>query len=195
MNPRPRRRRERGAILVELSIVAPFLIMLVAMGLELGLVLRDHMTVASAARSGARVGSSAQTTRLADYELLQAVGAGLGSVDPADVEAIVVFKPDASGHMPSTCRTHSVNGRCNRYTAVDLSRPATDFTGVSTCLGSAPDKAWCPLDRIRDQASATGPDWLGVYLQIRHRTAVPAFRGDVSVSDRTVMRLEPRFGP
>lgn len=186
-------RGERGAVLAEFSIVAPLLLLLVMMGLELGLLMRDEMTVSAATRAGARVGSSAQTTRLADYDLLQAVAAGLGSVDPTAVELIVVFESDANGDVPAGCMTASRPGTCNRYTAADLTRPATDFRGTSSCTGSSPDRSWCPATRNRDQAAPGGPDWLGVYVRVRHDSAVPGFLDSTVVTDKTVMRLEPRF--
>lgn len=194
--PSRRRGSERGAVMVELAIVAPLLVLLVMMGLELALVLRGQLTVSSAGRAGARVGSSAHTSRLADFDLLSAIKSGLGDIDLADVELVVVFEPDGSGNMPASCRTASVTGTCNRYTGVDLiNLDVADFTGTTSCTGSSPDRFWCPATRVRDQAAAAGPDWLGVYLQIRHGSSAPAFLGDRSLSDKTVMRLEPRLTP
>lgn len=183
-------------MLVELTIVAPMLVLLVMMGLELALVLRAQMTVSSAARAGARVGSSANTTRLADFDLLSAIKSGLGDIDLTDVELVVVFEPDGSGNMPAACRTSSVTNTCNRYTGSDLmSLDIATFTGTTSCTGSSPDRFWCPVTRVRDQAAAAGPDWFGVYLRVSHESSAPAFLGDRSLSDKTVMRLEPRLTP
>lgn len=186
-------RGERGAVLAEFSIVAPLLILMVFMGLELGLLLRDEMTVSAAARAGARAGSSAQTTRLADYDVLQAVATALGPVDPADVESIVVFEPDVNGNVPPGCLTASVRGTCNRYTGADLARPVAHFRGTTSCTRASPDRAWCPPRRNRDQASPAGPDWLGVYVRIRHDSTIPGFLDSSVITDKTVMRLEPRL--
>lgn len=195
MRSSTKRPRERGAVLVELAIISPLLILLVLMGTETGMVLRDHLTISAASRSGARVGSSSGVARLADHDVLQAVAAGLGSVPTSDVELVIVFEPDAGGQMAPACRTSSQNGLCNRYTGADLARPSSDFTGTTSCTGSSPDRYWCPLLRERDQASVDGPDWFGVYVQIRHRSLAQGFMGDRSLSNTTVMRLEPRFTP
>jgi Flp pilus assembly protein TadG len=73
-------------VLVELAVVVPVLIVLVLMSFQLGMMLRQDMTVSAAARAGARVGSSAGVDREADYEVLQAVAAGLGTIPVADIE-------------------------------------------------------------------------------------------------------------
>lgn len=191
---RSRGQRQRGAVLVELAIIVPLLISLLVVGLELGLALRDKMTVTAAARSGARVGSSLGRVRLADHDILESVRVGLSRVDPNDVLVLVIFEPDASGNMPPSCRATSINGVCNRYSSSQIQTlTEADFTGVNSCTGSSPDREWCPVDRNRDLAAAGGPDWLGVYLEIVHRSSAPAFLGDRVISDKVVMRLEPRF--
>ena len=180
-------------MLVELAVVVPVLIVLVLMSFQLGMMLRQDMTVSAAARAGARVGSSAGVDREADYEVLQAVAAGLGTIPVADIELVVVFKSDGGGQVPAACLAASQSGVCNRYTAADLTRPVSDFGDTTSCAASSPDRFWCPVDRERDQASLTGPDWFGVYVQVRNHSVAPTFLGDRSLSDTVVMRLEPRF--
>jgi hypothetical protein len=179
--------------MVEMAIVAPVLVMLVLLAFEMSLLLRETMTVQSATRAGARVGSSAHTTRLSDYETLQAVRAGLGDTPASDVQLVIVFKPDGNGLMDPACRTASVADLCNRYTGADFSRSVSDFDTGASCPASAPDHHWCPSDRNRDQASPGGPDWFGVHVEVLHRTV--GWIPDRTVADTVVMRLEPRYTP
>jgi hypothetical protein len=187
------RQRQRGAVTIELAIVAPLLVLLLIGSIEVGSVLRSGMTASSAARAGVRVGASGAVGRLADHEILQSVRAGLGEVAAADIEAVIVYRADGNGAMAAGCLTASVPGQCNRYTAADLTRPATDFGGSTACSSSAPDRFWCPLARQRQQAVHGGPDWLGVHVRFRHHSLFGTYFADRSVSDRAVMQLEPEF--
>jgi hypothetical protein len=108
---------------------------------------------------------------------------------------VVVFKPDANGQMHPNCKMSSQTDLCNRYTAADLGRPTADYTGTSSCTGTSPDRFWCPVTRERDQAAVAGPDWYGLYVQVRHHSMAPGVLGDRSLTNTTVMRLEPRFQP
>ncbi len=185
-----RRRRERGAVLVETALVVPILILLAIGIAELGLIVRDRQTAVSATRSAARVVSSAGNTRLADFDAIASLAASLADVDPADIEWIVIFAPEADGSMPVGCERGDVTGTCNHYQGGDLSLLATDFTGTTSCRFGAPDTSWCPTSRETRQS--VGPDWIGVSVQLSHRSIAP-FLGDRSISDTTIMRLEPRF--
>jgi Flp pilus assembly protein TadG len=49
------RARERGAVLVELALVGPLLVLLLITFLDLGLVLREYQVLQNAAREGARL--------------------------------------------------------------------------------------------------------------------------------------------
>ncbi|MCP5030888.1 MAG: hypothetical protein GY939_03735 [Actinomycetia bacterium] len=185
-----RRRRERGAVLVETAIVVPILILLAIGIAELGLIVRDRQTAVSATRSAARVVSSSGDTRLADYDAIASLAASLADVDPNDIQRIVIFAPDADGSMPAGCELSAVTGICNHYQGSDLSLVATDFAGTTDCSFGAPDASWCPISRETRQS--VGPDWIGVNVQLSHHSIAP-FLSDRSIADTTVMRLEPRF--
>ncbi len=186
-----RRRRQRGAVLVELAIVTPFLLMVVLGMTELGLRMGDQQDVVSGTRAAARVGSSAGDSRLADHDILQSLAGALEPFEPADIQQIIVYKAAADGSMPAGCDTGPQAGLCNHYTAADLARPSGDFTTAgSSCATTAPDASWCPLDRNAEQYP--GADWIGVYVAVGRETVAP-FLGDTVIDDQTVMRLEPRF--
>jgi TadE-like protein len=53
-------RREAGAIIIELALVMPFLVILFTTIIDLGLLIREHQVVQNAAREGARFSSLPQ---------------------------------------------------------------------------------------------------------------------------------------
>jgi Flp pilus assembly protein TadG len=183
------RRAERGAALVELALVVPILVMLVVGIAEFGFGYKDRMTVQTATRTGARVGSNLGNNAQSDYNILQGVKSALGSVSTANIQMIVVYKSTtADGAVPATCLAGtSVAGSCNVYNAAALSAASTSFG----CGTGALDVMWCPTTRSVDQGS--GLDYLGVYVQVRHNF-ISGFLGSRSVTlkDKAVLRLEPQ---
>lgn len=193
-----RRRRadgERGALMVEMAIVAPLLALVIAGVLEFGLAWRDNLTVANAGRAGVRTVSRGGDDRLADYETLQSVRGALNSIDPGLIDYLVIYESTTADGGPSpTCAagsTSTVPGeRCNVYSASDLSTlvPA-DFTGTTDC-STAPDRFFCPVtDRETD--FDIGPGYVGVHLSVNRDFITGAFPGSITITDHSVMRLEP----
>ncbi len=187
-------RRERGAVIVELTIVVPLLLLLVLGLVELGFRTHSAQTIVGATRSAARVGSSAGDDRLADYVALQALAGGLRDYEAAEIERIIIFNANAAdGSLPAGCESASVPGECNHYSASDFSLAPSAFTSSgSGCSFGSPDLQWCPLGRDADQYP--NADWIGVEVWINHSSTAP-FLGDTVLKERTIMRLEPRFEP
>jgi Flp pilus assembly protein TadG len=190
-----RARGERGAALTEFALMLPILIMLAIGILEFGLGWRDSMTVSNTLRAGARVGSNAGNDRLADFNTIEAVESAIKAIPNTQILRLIIYKSTtANGSVPANCLSVTapggVNGSCNVYSAAQISSlTAADFTGT-TCSGSAPDRYWCPTDRISQQAS--GADYLGVYLEVDHDYVTKLFPGGgITITDNAVMRLEP----
>ena len=55
-------------------------------------------------------------------------------------------------------------------------------TGCSTSR----DRFWCPTTRVTSQATAAGPDYLGVYIKVNHRTSTKMFGSTMVVQDTAV---------
>ncbi len=193
---RPDGRRQRGAALVEVTIVVPLLLTMVLGLAELGFRTQESQNVVNATRSGARVISSSGNSRSADHDALLAIGGAVDNFDPTDIVKIIIFKPELDGSMPAGCINFPLNNECNHYDGTDLTLPATSFagtefvSGVETCAATSADTTWCPLDRNVEQYPSA--DWIGVYIQVKHKTIAP-FLPDTTLSDTTIMRLEPRF--
>jgi Flp pilus assembly protein TadG len=204
---RPRHRHgtcsERAAVLVELALILPLLLGLSLAVFDIGMGWRASMTVTSAARAGARVGSNLGVESHADQAALAAVSAALGSIPPAEIDLIVIYRSDgAAGGVPAACTTTTAraNGgdpsaRCNTYTAADL-QAAVAGTGMNfdgACAGRR-DSAWCSTTRNNSQVSSAGPDYLGVYVRIHHSTSTKIFGSSLTIDDHAVMRIEPNAG-
>ena len=191
-----RARGERGTAIVELVLIVPVLLTLAVGIAEFGLGWRDSLTVSNAMRAGARVGSAAANNRTADYEVLQAVRAAVADLPTGAVERIVVY--DAAGldgDVPTTCTQGTPGPTCNVYTEADLTRPVSAFGGTATsCAADAIDRFWCPTQRKARQSGVGGPpDYLGVWVQVRHDFVTGLFGGGLTITDGAVMRLEPQL--
>jgi len=198
-----RARGERGAVLVEMTIIFPLLMVISLAILDLGLGWRTNLTVSNASRSGARVASNLGVDVQADKEALRAIGAALGSIPTSEIDMVVIFESTSSnGTVPSDCTTSTAKANggsstwsCNTYTGTEVAAIAggagpTFGTGCSTSR----DRFWCPTNRVTSQATAAGPDYLGVYIKVNHRTSTKMFGSTMVVQDTAVMRLEPGAG-
>ncbi len=177
--------RERGAALVEMALVLPFLFMLAFGLLETGMGWRNAITVTSAARQGARVSSHLGVNPQADREGLLAVQAVMGS-DMDQVELVIFYEATASGDMPPGCLTNSISGKCNRYTPAMIG----DLGNDAAWGCASHDGDWCPVGRDDDVRTA---DHLGVYIQFQHEYFTGVFPGTAPLIKRqTIMRIEPK---
>ncbi|MGE0878564.1 MAG: TadE/TadG family type IV pilus assembly protein [Acidimicrobiia bacterium] len=179
---------DRGAVIVESALILPLLLTLMLAIGEFGLAWRGRSTVQTAVRSGARAGSSLGTAATADYDILQGIAAGLGSLT-GDVTKIVVYKSTtADGAVPSACLAGAVTGSCNVYTSAAFSYPSSSFG----CRGTGIDDAWCPTRRVADITDPAGLDYLGVYIEVHHDYIAKLFGSGVTIKDHTVLRVEPQ---
>jgi hypothetical protein len=69
-----RRRRDRGAALIEAAIIMPVLILVVIVIMEYGLAFKDYLTVSYLSREGARIGAPAGDDLEADCAVLTGLG-------------------------------------------------------------------------------------------------------------------------
>jgi hypothetical protein len=176
---RARLGREDGAVLVEAAFAFPVLILLVLGILEFGLIFKDALTVTSATRAGARVASA--LSRQINYQTsTQASVLGLLSpaVNTSGIQYLTIYKADGSTGKPvdgdfETCTT------CYRYTWNDSTKSWAD-QGVSW--------AW---DQQFACGGATDTDYVGVYVRYRHAKLTGLFGSAQTLTDSTVMRLEP----
>jgi hypothetical protein len=202
MTPTRRPRGERGSIVAEMAMIAPFLIVLMLGIFELGMMLRTDIAIANASRTGARVGSSSGQATLSDYSILTALGGALRNVEGATINYVTIYKVSGSNKTPPTACTSpsaiAAHGNaanfCNTYGAADVAAVLANPSGSQSdfgCLSGDKDAMWCPSTRVIGQASANGPDYLGVAVSMSKPTHTRLFGSNKTYTDSFVMRLEP----
>lgn len=186
------RRRDRGAVLVEIGLTTPIFLALVFGVFELGLLFRDSLTTENASRQAARAASTKGRDPEADFFIIRSAENGLAAMDLQALQYIVVFKASGPGDdVPAACRTSSQTNVCNRYTPAEFFASMDDAAGNDTGnfrCGTL-DAAWCPTTR-ETQASA-GPDYIGVHVETTHRYLTGMFGADTSLGTTTVLQIEP----
>ncbi len=183
--------RSRGAVLVEAAFVTPVFLALVLGVMEIGLAMNDNLALAHTVRAGSRVASASGDDPFADYGIIQAVKRESAALPRAQVDLVVVYKASAFGQDPTAaCKAgNDVTGVCNAYTPADFSKPKDRWA----CLSSESlDKAWCPTTR-KVSRSGAGPDYVGVWMKIRHPWLTRMFGATLTLTDASVIRLEPRL--
>ncbi len=160
----------------------------------------DLYTVFSMSQESAAVPRSAM-----EYKVIyKATGYGEGPV------------LEESEGVPGLCRSGiAVAGQCNVYRVADFAKaqeevaertrhaqalqtnPA-DVLDISKvhfgCQASSPDNSWCPADRA-DRTSSNGglgPDYVGVYMKVKHDWITNMFGSTSSITDQSVIKIEPR---
>jgi hypothetical protein len=189
---------DRGAVIVEAALAAPVFFLLLFGIIEFAIFVNGNLTIANttadAARSAAVFGNAPE----ADFNLVQAVKDDSDDGPRTDIVRIVVFKasgPDDS--VPSSCKsgtpqtvgtaTNPGVGSCNVYT------PAAHFGSTDPtefdCDAVSPSRFYCPTRR--NVAANDPPDYLGVYIQMRHSFLTGLFGGGRTLERTSIVRLEP----
>lgn len=169
------RHRDRGAVAVEAAIVAPILLLLVIGIVEFGYAYKDQLTITSAVRSGARIASSMPRNTGFAQAAANAVAAESSNIDMADVEALWVYKADASGHPGSSTSFAACTSNCIQFawngSAFVQTAGSWPATSQNACVGTE--------------------DSLGVYLKFKHVGLTTTIFNSLGLNSYTVMRLEP----
>jgi len=184
-----------GAVLVELALVFPLLVLLAIGVLEYGSAWGDATTVERALLTSGRVLSNEGNARQADQEALLALASGLEPGQRSDVQKVIIFDATTTSTVPNACRNASttgpppygVSGVCNVYTGSQVANALTGaFTGTN-CVGGW-DARWCPTTRVREPV----PDRVGVFVQVHYAPVTGLLPPSGITLDRTtVYQLEP----
>lgn len=189
---------ERGAALVEFAMVI-LLLFGISMGMiEYGRAYQGQENTLAATRSGVRATSSLGRDDLADFEALSSLKADLASSGMLDqVQLVVIYKsPSASdGNPPASCITGVASAElCNVFSGNQLRALSkttfnTNASGTGTgCSTASVSSRWCPNIRIDNQLQA---DYVGVYVKVKHPFITKYFGSDMTITQRSVMRIEP----
>lgn len=196
-----RNRRQRGAALLEMVLVAPLLILFMFGIGEFGLAWVSGNKVEGAVSAAARVGASQGSTADADRAILLQLRASLPQDLLDNVTRVVIYSSNANGDIHPQCLTNtpgtgvgsaapSVGGllsadRCNTYSGATL-RSVTDTTN----LGASQNNYWPPS--VRRDTLAQPPDYIGVLVQTRHDDFSDTFwRDGFDLERRSIYRIQP----
>lgn len=200
-----RRTGDRGATMVEFSIVALLLLALLLGIIEFSLVFRSRLTVNDAASNGVRIAAIAGNNvgiddNTADYEIIRAIREETSAIDPELIDYIVIYeaRTPAAGsplaQVPSPCRQGTpVLGRCNVYDPITaFERVQAGDIAYFNCARntSGPSCPWDPVTRS-DGPNPADVDYIGVYIRMRHHFASGLFGAGVTIETAKMSRLEP----
>ncbi len=183
-------RRDRGAVLVEMSFVAVVLIALLGAAFDFGMSWRAGLGVIEAARTGARVGSSQGNDIDADRALLTGMYSALASSGQlAKVDRVVLFKSTTTDGQVSAACINGTSGSCNTFTG-DQFRAITSTSAISStgCVTNSVRRGYCPTTRNQVQLTA---DYIGVWVRVKYDPLFPSIR-PMDIERTAVMRLEPK---
>ena len=176
---RARRGSERGAVLIETSIVGVLLTLLAFGALEYGLLLHQADDTADMVRVGSRTAAFSGTDDDADFQILSAMKTadqGLGG----GIDAVVIFKSDNNGQPSSTCANFQVDTSCNVYSGAELDNLAPYQTN--------PHTTWAP-------AARTVGDYVGIKVRSKYTMITKLFGSEGSYTDASVVQLAaPQVG-
>ncbi|MDP1821290.1 MAG: TadE/TadG family type IV pilus assembly protein [Acidimicrobiales bacterium] len=187
---------DRGAAMLELMLLLPFLLLLAFGGAELGVAWVTDNRVEGAVAQAARIGASSGGRVEADRDILVALRAGLPAGELARLDRVVVYLPiDAAGTVPPGCiksagdPTDGGLAGCNSYSGATVRGiSATSMTGFGGTVGKW-DAFWPPASR-RD-ALLDPPDHIGVWVRTTHVGITGLAFDEITVVESTVFRIQP----
>jgi hypothetical protein len=186
--------------IVEAAIATPVFLVLLFGVLEFGLAFQDYLSLHNAATSGARQGAIAGADIDADYQILQAIKSKTALPTSRIVRVVIFHADDVNTPVPAACKSGTATagtgapnytGACNVYGPADFALAASSF---QNCTSPTLSRFWCPTGRKTAERADRGngpPDWLGVYIQVRHPWITGFFGSSLPMESPAVVRLEP----
>ena len=162
-------------MLIEAAIVMPLLLTLVMGIIEFGMVFSDMQTVGSSTRAGARAAVAYSRQDGYDIQAVDAVTAALTARTSGTPQEMWIYKV-GSGTEPST---PGCAADCRHY--------VWDSTTETWVYQAGSD--WLFTDM---QACKLPLDHLAVRVKVKHDMVTGLFGDSITLTDTTVMRLEPQ---
>jgi Flp pilus assembly protein TadG len=176
--------------LVEAAFVLPILALMVFGIIEYGFVLKDYQALASATRSGARTASAEPRLAGFDTDASKAVATAMSSLQGNDTpQKLEIYWADSTTGLPWSSAAKAADEalpnsscyRCSYYTWNAATSGWTAVTQTWPATGSA----------SAEDACVGAEDTLGVFLQVSHKMFTGMFGTTKTLTDRTLIRLEP----
>ncbi|QYG92540.1 pilus assembly protein [Iamia sp. SCSIO 61187] len=189
--------RSLGAVLVEAAFVTPIFFMMVLGIGEVSLAMNDKLALANTVRAGTRVASASGNDTYADYGIIRAIVRESAALPRDQIQMIIVYRASKLGEAPpAACLTGTPQDpgasptapACNVYFPSDFDAGKDSFG----CVSSDFDRSWCPRGR-KISLSGAGTEYVGVWLKVEHPWLTKMFGDTVTLTDHSVIRLEPRL--
>ena len=197
----PRKRKERGAVLVEAAATATVFFALLFGVLEAGFLMSDYLATTSGARAATRAATTKGNDADADYAILRQIKREMSALPTSNIDKIIIFKATGPGAaVPSACLTATLhqgisnsgtNTYCNVYDRTDLTAASSKF-GCTTSYPTYYDCGWDPKTRKVAVSTGVSPDYIGVYVKVTHPAITGFFLQSYTFSSTVVYPLEPR---
>jgi hypothetical protein len=171
---------DRGAVLVEMAILLPLLIIVVFGIIEWSDAYHDSSVTADAARAGGRIASAESLNPTYATNAASAVASALQSVPAKEPVEMWVYKANTNGYPGNETGFTSCDVNCTKYVWL----PATKTFDTANPQGNGWPAA--------NQQVCTEPfDELGIFVKINHSFITNLFGATVALTDHAVFRLEP----
>jgi len=192
VDARTRRFSQSGTSVVEAAIVLPIILLVVLGTVEIGMAFRDFLTVGAVSRDGARIAALSARSDESDCAVLKGIAALATQGDIERIESVQIYKAaEGSG----------TQGATNVWTYKTGFDPAECNTPANPAIDgwSQGASAYPPSSRNTTIYPAPPPylDLIGVRVRMRHDwiTGFPPFRGNFTIDESTITRVEPEaFG-
>ena len=172
--------RDSGAVAVETALVSMLLLTLLFGIVDSSFLLKDWLTVSAAARAGARMGSSEPRWTTFAQDSADQVTNAITGLNQANLQQVWVYKAAYATGLPLSGASCATN--CVKY--------KWDSTAKKLVLLSG---SWPYLSQNACPGPVEVRDVLGVYVKYTHSAPLGFFFNGATVSESTVMWLEPSF--
>jgi Flp pilus assembly protein TadG len=173
---------EQGATLVEAALLMPILILLVFGIIEFGMAFKDSLSVSSATRSGARTATAEPRTASYATDTAAAVAKVLSALPSNGPQQLWIYKADSNG-MPDS---GNFTAQCNVCVIYNWD-PTTRAWNTSAPVRNN----WPATGTGGQNACSSTADSVGIWLKANHKMVTGLFGSAMTLTDHTVMRLEP----
>ena len=190
---------DRGAALVEFTLISVLIFMILFGIIEFGLAVRDRLTIANATQTSARVVSALGSDESSDFETLKSLEQSLATLPNSGigiVRHVDIYLANGSGEPSGSCGPSGA--LCNRY-SWDPNPVGCDWNPCPDPDAGYSGWTWDPASR---DVALPGLDVVGVRVTFAHQWMtgglVPLPNVDCTApfdncwADTAILRLEPQ---
>jgi Flp pilus assembly protein TadG len=202
LEPPRRLSGDTGSALIEAAIITPIFFYFMFGILELGLLMKNWITLGAAVQDGARSASIFGKDPKADWDIIMAVRDATSAIPTSQIKNLAVWKAAGpASTVPVACTSPSartqVPNTCNVYTPTDdwgNTDPVT-YPPLYNCTSPGWSSGYCPTTRKTAATYFLGngpPDFVGITITINHKYLTGLFGTTKTVTETAITQLEPQ---